>query len=275
VTSSGTPYTPSSGTGVSMSACVQNSSSSYTRFYSLALYAGTTLLANSAVEDAIPAGTAKGWRTINFASAPTLSATPYYFAWQASSANVRMFYDNGGSYDSNYSSASYGTWNNPISWTAMVGERRFYGLYCTYTPSASYDISNSPSSVDFGIVANSTTYWSKGSAPSNPIQDGECTFTLTNNAASACDIDVHSHSFTGGVGWTLGTPAENTARLSIGLSGTDPASALVLTTSDQELKDNLAASGTLKYDVKLETPTSVTDGTQKSTTITFTARAHS
>jgi len=154
-----------------------------------------------------------------------------------------------------------------------ISSDRTMSLYGTGTESASYDISNSPSSKAFGVVAANTTYYAYGSAPSNPVADGECTFTVTNNG-SQCDIDIHGHAFSGGVGWTLtsGAPGENTVRITAYYSGQNPASGIVVTISDQEFISALAASATKKWDFKLETGT-FTDGSQKTAVLTLTARA--
>ena len=145
-----------------------------------------------------------------------------------------------------------------------------YGTGTTPTPS----LTNAPDSKALGVVAASTTYYAYGSAPSNPVSDGECTFTITNDGSIAIDVAMKASNFTGGVGWTLGTPAENVARITSYYSGQDPASGLVLTTSDQSFYSNLAASGTKKWDFKFESPTSFTDGVAKSSTLTLTATAH-
>ena len=140
-----------------------------------------------------------------------------------------------------------------------------------YTPVA-FDISNSPSSKAFGVVAASSTYYAKGTAPSNPVVDGNCTFTITNNAAAAVKINIHGHAFTGGVGWTLtsGAPGSDTVRITTYYSGQDPASGVVLTTSDQTFIASLAGSSTKMWDFKFETGT-FTDGTQKTGIITLVA----
>lgn len=140
-------------------------------------------------------------------------------------------------------------------------------------PSASEpDISNTPSTEDLGSVAPSATVYAYGSAPSNPVQDGECTFTVTNNSGAAVDIDIKGANWTGGVGWTLtsNSPGSNETRITAYYSGQNPASGVVLTTSDQSFITSLADSGTKKWDFKVETGT-FTDGVQKSTTITLTA----
>jgi len=140
------------------------------------------------------------------------------------------------------------------------------------------DISNTPSTLDLDTVyslealAPSSTYYANGNVPSNPIEDGECTFTVTNSSGAAVDIDVKATNFTGGVGWTLtsGVPGENTVRMTTYYSGQDPASGVVVTTGDQAFISALADSATLKWDFKLETGT-FTDGVQKTSTITLTA----
>jgi hypothetical protein len=138
-----------------------------------------------------------------------------------------------------------------------------------------YNISNSPSSKAFGIVAANSTNYAKGSAPSNPVQDAECTFTITNNdSVNPVKLVIKSTNFTGGVGWTLtsGAPGSNTVRLTAYASGTNPASGVVLTTSDQTLIASLAASATKKWDFKFETGT-FGDGAAKTGTITLTGVA--
>ncbi len=134
------------------------------------------------------------------------------------------------------------------------------------------DISNTPSSKAFGVVAASTTYYAKGSAPNNPVVDGDCTFTITNNdTVNAVKVNIKATNFTGGVGWALtsGAPGSNTVRITAYPSGTDPASGVVLTTSDQVMLASLAAGATKKWDFKFEAGT-FTDGEGKTSTITLT-----
>jgi len=146
-------------------------------------------------------------------------------------------------------------------------------IYATGTESASASLTNSPDSKAFGTVAENTTYYAKGSAPSNPVVDGECTFTITNDSAGAEDIDIKCSNFTGGVGWTLASSVgENQVKITAYYSGQNPASGIVLTTSDQEFYDGLASSATIKWDFKFETGT-FTDGAAKTATITLTAVA--
>jgi hypothetical protein len=136
-------------------------------------------------------------------------------------------------------------------------------------------LTNSSASIAFGIVASSHTYYAKGSAPSNPVADADCTQTITNTGTAAIDINVKETNPTGGVGWTLtsGAPGSDTIRDTVYYSGKNPASGVILTTSYQAFYSNLAASATKKWDMKRETGT-FSDGAQKTSTVTFTAVAH-
>jgi len=138
--------------------------------------------------------------------------------------------------------------------------------------SAAADISNAPTGKAFGAVAVSTDYWSNGSAPTWPLDDSESYFTVTNNGSTA-SITIKATNFTGGVGWTLASsPGENVVTLKAAPSGTDLAvNMTTLTTSEQAFITGLAASGTKKWEIKMETPTSFTDGVLKESTITLTA----
>jgi len=150
---------------------------------------------------------------------------------------------------------------------------RLFALYGTGTESGGDpDISNTPSTWAVGTVATSTDYWSSGSEPSWPLDDGECHFTVTNNG-DTCSMTVKGTNFTGGVGWTLaGSPAENTVTMKAGKSGDANEGAFItLTTSEQSFIAGLAGSGTKKWELMMESPTNHTDGALKTATITLTA----
>lgn len=145
----------------------------------------------------------------------------------------------------------------------------------TITATPSYlSISNSPSSWAPGTVATSSSYWSKGSTPTFPLDDAECQFTVSNNGSIQVDITATSFNFTGGVGWTIaGSVGADTVVLKVGKSGDANEDAMVtLTTSAQAFIADLAASGTLKWEMKLDTGT-FTDGVEKSGKVTLTAAA--
>lgn len=138
------------------------------------------------------------------------------------------------------------------------------------------DISNLPTSIDFGNVTTDTDYWSSGSAPTWGLDDGECHFTVTNNSSQAVNIDIRSTDFTGGTpGWTLtsGAPGTDTVRLRAGASGTTAeGNMFILTTSDQaNFISSLAASTSKMWELKMETPAVFSNGDPKSATITLTA----
>jgi hypothetical protein len=139
--------------------------------------------------------------------------------------------------------------------------------------SNTYDTSVSPTSKAFSVVAESSTYYAKGSAPSNPIQDSECTFTIT-NSGSQCDLDMKISDFTGGNGWNIvsSSPSTDEVRITAYYSGQNPASGLVLANTDAEFLDAFSTSSTKKFDFKMETGT-FGDGAEKTATITITAVA--
>lgn len=147
-------------------------------------------------------------------------------------------------------------------------------LHIEYTADSTYDLTNSPTTLAFGTINPSTTYYAGGSAYSNPVTDGQCTFTITNSNSNAIKVNIKESNPTGGVGWTLtsSSPGSNTIRDTAVVSGTNPASGIVLTTSDQVLVASIAASGTKKWDLQRETGT-FTDVAEKTSTITLTGVA--
>lgn len=128
---------------------------------------------------------------------------------------------------------------------------------------ASPDISNLPISQDFGAVSENGTY-----------ETGLTYFTVTNNSSGAVTITIKAIDFTGGAGWALSdtaTPGANTAGLKAGLEGGDYTIIVKKTETFNTLVTGLAAEGTQKWGLKLYTPTTFSDGVQKSTTVTLTA----
>jgi hypothetical protein len=118
----------------------------------------------------------------------------------------------------------------------------------TYTVPPS--ITDSPSSIDIGLVKPGQTYYASGSAYSNPVTAGQCTFTVTNTGSAPCGISLQCSNATGGNSWTLvsGTPSGDQFKVIAVYAGEDPASGLVLTTSPQTFDASLATSGTLQWD---------------------------
>ena len=120
-----------------------------------------------------------------------------------------------------------------------------------------------------GILEASTTYYAFGSAPSNPVEDGECTFTANNTGSVTANITIKCTDFIGGVGWTLtsGAPGEDTVRITAYYSGQDPASGIVLSNAEQDFC-TINASLPLKWDFKIEIGT-YTDFILKTANITL------
>jgi hypothetical protein len=142
-------------------------------------------------------------------------------------------------------------------------------------PAAAPDISNLPTSKNFGTVIENANYWSNGSAPTFPLDDGECYFTVTNNSSGSVNISIKATNFGGGVGWNLtsGSPGQNTVRMKAGKSGDALETNMVtLTTSNQSFISGLGVSpnNIKKWEIKLETGT-FTDSAPKTSTITLTA----
>lgn len=139
------------------------------------------------------------------------------------------------------------------------------------------DIFNAPSSKDFGTVSESSDYWAYGgtTAPSFPLGDGECHFTMTNNGSDPVDILIRATDFSGGTpGWALdASPGPDTVTLKVGKVGDEEVDLKTLTTIDQAFITALGASSSMRWELKMETPTSFSNADQKTSTITLTATA--
>jgi hypothetical protein len=130
-----------------------------------------------------------------------------------------------------------------------------------------------------GTVLPSTAYWwtTDGNAPSpEPFEAADMIATITNTGNVAEDVDVHTHASTGGAGMTVSTddsPAAGEFSLRAGFTGTTNEAAMIqVITTNTELISNLAAAGTKKWCMELETPPSG-DAAQQTTTVTLTCRA--
>lgn len=141
-------------------------------------------------------------------------------------------------------------------------------------------ITNTPSSKAMGVVTVHSTGYTGGGAYSNPVTDGQCNFTITNTGSSSCDLSASMTDWTasGGNTWNVvsTSPDGDEIRVTLVYSGQDPASGLVLANSSEPFYSGLAASGTLKWDLKLEfggdnTTGFFSDGKLHTGTITLTA----
>lgn len=108
------------------------------------------------------------------------------------------------------------------------------------------------------------------------------TQTATNDGNVAEDFNIRSTDATGGTTWTLaGSIGANQYKHSFCTSGggsPDPCDATptwtAMTTSYASLDTNVAAAGTNKFDLKIDTPSSSSDYVQKSITVTIQAVIH-
>lgn len=99
------------------------------------------------------------------------------------------------------------------------------------------------------------------------------TQTATNDGNVAEDLNIESSNATGGTGWTLAaTPGSDQYEHDF---STDSGSTWTpMSTSYAALGTNIAANGTSGFDLKIHTPTSTSDYTQKSITVTVQAVLH-
>jgi len=161
-----------------------------------------------------------------------------------------------------------------LNWTSADATARqiIYWAMGSVVPS----ISNAPTSWSLGIVQPSTSYWS-GLVPTFPLDDTECNFTVTNNGTVTVNITVKGTNFTGGSpGWTLVTssPIADEVRIKAGKSGDLlETNMVILTTSEQSFITGLTATGTKKWEIKMETGSSFSNGDPKTGIITLTATA--
>jgi uncharacterized membrane protein len=112
------------------------------------------------------------------------------------------------------------------------------------------DITNSPDFLDFGIVQPATTYYAKGTAPNDPVANGDCAFTITNTGSSTVDLTMEITDFTGGNSWNIVStvPTGDEIRVTAYYSGQNLVDSLVLSNSPQSFYTGLVSSATLKWD---------------------------
>ena len=124
------------------------------------------------------------------------------------------------------------------------------------------DVSNSPSSYNFGVVVESSTY-----------ATGISYFTVTNNSSCAVEIAVSAGNMTGGIQWIIsdtctpdtthyGLKAGNTTDYDTIVKGTAPFNTLV---------SDLPSSQEWDFGFKLYTPTVHSDGALKTAIVTLIA----
>jgi hypothetical protein len=183
-------------------------------------------------------------------------------------ANAQYNFDVTGQTTWTPSTLANGTFEIEAYATTVGGAETVYLDYLSVTvnyTAATKSIANSPSSLAFGTVMPGTTYYANGTAYSNPVTSGQCTFTITNSGSSTVNIALSCTNATGGNTWTLvsGSPTGDQFEVIAVYQGQNPSLGLVLTNSNQAF-DTIAASGTLKWDFE-----EITGGTGSGKTGTF------
>ena len=125
------------------------------------------------------------------------------------------------------------------------------------------DISNSPSIYAFGTLNENSSY------PTNLDY-----FTVTNNSAYPVNITIGGSDMTGGATWILAddaAPGEDIYGLKAGLAGGSYNVTVRKNSPYNTLVSNLASLGTQQWGLEFLSPTSFSDGAQKSGIVTLTA----
>lgn len=129
-----------------------------------------------------------------------------------------------------------------------------------------YALTVDNASIAFGSVAQNST--------KNTVDVGGETTTIENTGTVAEKLSIKAIDSTGGSGWTLaGTAGSETYTLktSLGVGSTGPFTAV--STSYADLVANVGVGGTQPFEVEIGTPTSTSETTEQSTTITILAGA--
>ena len=250
-------FTGAAGDGVSMHIYAKSDTNGH--HISCAVYDDQdpgTFITNANVQD-IDLGTDYGWVEGNFAIAPTFEAVDYHLAWNSEHDDNNILFDWGDEgYYYGYQSQTYGSWaNEDWAWTGAT--RKHFGIYVTYTvaggePSATVD----PTTENIGVVSLSNTYYAAGSAPNNPVEDGDCTFTITNDGSITENITISMTDLSAAGEYTYalvaGSPSTREFRMTAYYTGLDPASGVVLTNAAQSFYNGLASSANISFDFKIE-----------------------
>jgi hypothetical protein len=170
-------------------------------------------------------GTSTGGWNIAKSGGGTLTVSYCTITYSAASPASTFYYDKNS------------TFNSTSGWTSDVA------------------VTNTPDSINFGIVMPATTYYAYnqsnvGGYP-NPVTPSQCYFTITNTSTSSTiNISLSCSDASGGNAWILvsSSPTGDQFEVIAVYNGQDPALGLVLTNANQLFYSNLAASGTLLWD---------------------------
>lgn len=162
---------------------------------------------------------------------------------------------------------------NSVAYTTYIPALMGGGVGVEYDEQPALAISVNPLSKNFGKMYENTDYWANDSAPTFPLDDTECYFTVTNEGSATINISINASDFTGGLGWTLvsGTPGSGEVRMKAGVSGdANEGATVILTASPVSFMTSIAGNTSVKWELKLETGI-FTDGVAKESHITLVA----
>lgn len=138
---------------------------------------------------------------------------------------------------------------------------------CTVTGSL-LEVSVTDGAVAYGVLALSAT--------EDTVTLG-ATQTATNDGTETIDLDIKSSNAIGGTQWTLGVAqgADTfTHEASIDSGTTWPSAMTVADTYVALVTAGIAPAGTQTFDLQIGMPSSITDYTQKTITVTILATVH-
>lgn len=141
-----------------------------------------------------------------------------------------------------------------------------------------------PQNISVSVTNGTVAYGTLDVSTSKDTTSGGVNNTqvATNDGNVAEDFNISSSNATGGTAWTLaGTIGADQYKHSFCTAGggsPDPCDGTptwtAMSTSYGALSSNVAASGTQRFDLKIDTPSSVSDYVQKSITVTVQAVIH-
>jgi hypothetical protein len=161
----------------------------------------------------------------------------------------------------------------PLVIAVQAGAADTATVAATVTPQ-NISVTVADGSVAYGTLAVS----SNASTIASGLND---TQTATNNGNVAEDFNITSTDATGGNTWTLagtiGADQYKHSYCNTGSGSPDPcdtgATWNAMSTGYTQIANSVSAAGTSKFDLKIDTPSTVSDYTQKSITVTVQAVA--
>ncbi len=121
-------------------------------------------------------------------------------------------------------------------------------------------------------ISNTPSEWLLGTISANSSYQTGLNFTVQNNIGYDVKITIRGSDMTGGIPWTLSdndTPGPDIYVLRASLDGENYN--INVTETDTVLTDNLTDNNSQQWGLELLSPTSFSDGAQKSGTVTLTA----